>query len=322
MYNHISKITILLGGSMEKDDLKSLVTQMHKELLENIDLQKEANKEQVIDYLEDAIKTIKKIDDDRIDSIEHAKLAFTNVYKEIATKSISSYKRSNGKFEEISKLQKETFEEFKPHFIDVPSITNKFDEIQTHMTQEIQKANDIIKMLSSQIKDLEEDSHLDGLTKVFNRRALNKYLEQITKKGTLQHELHLLILDIDDFKSINDTYGHIVGDKILIFISNILRKTLRDGDKIFRYGGEEFVIILNRIQTQKCQEIAKRILHNISTNSLLYKGKTVTVTMSIGSTKYINGDTPESLIERADRALYRSKAAGKNQLNMENADGN
>jgi len=307
---------------MEKDDLKSLVTQMHKELLENIDSQEQANKEQVIKYLQDAIRTIRKIDDNKIDSIEHAKLAFTNAYKEIAKESLTSYKKTNGKFEELTKLHKETFEEFKPHFIDVPSITTKFNEIQSHMTHEIQKANEVIQMLSSQIKDLEEDSHLDGLTKVFNRKALNHYLEEITKKGSLQHELHLLILDIDDFKKINDTYGHIAGDKILIFLANLLRKTLRDGDKVFRYGGEEFVIILNRVDTNKCEEIARRILHNVSANTLLYKGESVKITMSIGSTRYVAGDTPESLIERADRALYKSKTKGKNQLNMENNNGN
>jgi diguanylate cyclase (GGDEF)-like protein len=310
-----------MGRIMEKDDLKSLVTQMYKELLKNIDSQQEANKEQIISYLEDAINTIKTIKDTEIDSIEHAKLAFTNAYKEIAKESISSYQQTNGKFEALSKRHQTTIEEAKDYLIDIPAITEQFDDIQMHMTQEIQKANTIIAQLSEQIKELEEDSNLDGLTKVFNRRALDRYLENVTKKGTLQHDLYLLILDIDDFKNINDTYGHIVGDKILIFISNLLRKTLRDGDKVFRYGGEEFVVILNRITKEKCEEIAKRILHTVRTNTLFYKGKSVKVTMSIGVTKYLSGDTSETLIERADKALYRSKERGKNQLNMEFKNG-
>jgi len=305
---------------MKKDDLKSLVTQMYKELLENINSQDKVNKEQVIDYLEDAICTLKKIDIET-DSIEHAKLAFTNSYKEIAKKSISSYKETNGKFEKLGKLHKSTLDEVKNNLIDIPAITNRFDEIQAHMTEEVQKANDIITQLNQQIKNLEEDSNLDGLTKVFNRRALDKYLESITKKGQLQHELHLLILDVDDFKSINDNYGHVVGDKVLIFIANLLRKTLRDGDKVFRYGGEEFVIILNRITAKKCEEIAHRILHNISTNALFYKGNSVNVTLSIGATKYMDGDDPESLVNRADRALYTSKGKGKNQMNVELKNG-
>ncbi len=301
---------------MKKDDLKSLVAQMYKELLQNIDSQENVNKAQVIDYLEDAICTFKKIDIET-DSIEHAKLTFTNTYKEIAKKSISSYKETNGKFEELGKLHKATLDEAKTHLIDLPSITSRFDEIQAHMTEEVQKANDVITQLNLQVKNLEEDSNLDGLTKVFNRRALDRYLGSITQKEHLKHELHLLILDIDDFKSINDTYGHVVGDKILIFIANLLRNTLRDGDKVFRYGGEEFVIILNRITAKKCEEIAERILHTISTNTLLYKGDSVNVTISIGATKYIDGDNPESLIDRADRALYTSKAQGKNRMNVE-----
>jgi diguanylate cyclase (GGDEF)-like protein len=130
------------------------------------------------------------------------------------------------------------------------------------------------------------------------------------------------MLDIDDFKKINDTYGHIVGDKVLIFIANLLRKTLRDGDKVFRYGGEEFVVILNRVTKEKCEEIAKRLLHVISTNKLLYKGDSVKVTISIGATNYIDGDTPDKLLARADKALYNSKKRGKNQLNMELTNGN
>ena len=302
---------------MEKDDLKSLVTQMYKELLENIDSQKEANKTQIINYLEDAIATIKKIDDADIDSQEHAKLLFTNAFKEIAKESLSSYKETNGKFEELSKLHKTTLNEVEECLIDIPQIKSRFNEIQTHMTEEVSKANSIITRLSKQIKELEEDSHLDGLTKIFNRKALDKYLANITKKGKLKHELHLLLLDIDDFKNINDTYGHVVGDKILIFIANLLRKTLREGDKVFRYGGEEFVIILNRVSIEKCEEIAKRILHTIGTNTLFYKGKSINVTVSIGATTYHEKDTAESLLERADKALYRSKKSGKNQLNME-----
>jgi len=306
---------------MKKDDLKSLVTQMYKELLDNIDSQKTANKEQVINYLEDAIDSIKKIDDDAIDSIEHAKLAFTNAYKEIAKKSLSSYKATNDKFEELEKMHQSALEEVQDQLIDLPAMTNKFSEIQSHMTEEVQKANSMITQLNMQIKALEEDSNLDGLTKVFNRRALDRYLEKVTKKGHIKHELHLLILDIDDFKSINDTYGHIAGDKVLIFIAHLLKNMLRDGDKVFRYGGEEFVIILNRITTAKCAEIAQRILKTTSTNTLFYKGKSINVTLSIGATRYVDGDTADELIARADKALYNSKKQGKNQLNQEIKNG-
>jgi len=185
------------------------------------------------------------------------------------------------------------------------------------MSEEVKRANEIITKLTTQVKDLEHSSNLDSLTKIFNRRALSSYLGNVCSKKRLPYDLHLLMLDIDDFKLINDKYGHIAGDKILIFIANILRKTLRDGDRIFRYGGEEFVIILNRVTPKICLEITTRILTLIRENQLIYKGESIKVTMSIGATQYSDSDTPESLIHRADSALYKSKNNGKDQMNTE-----
>jgi diguanylate cyclase (GGDEF)-like protein len=191
-------------------------------------------------------------------------------------------------------------------------VTQMYDE-----RTEIERANSIITELTFQVKELEKNSNLDPLTKVFNRRALTTYLNNICEKDDIPYDLHLLVLDIDDFKIINDTYGHIAGDKTLIFIANILRKTLRDGDKVFRYGGEEFIIVLNRITPEVCLEISNRILGLVRSNQLIYKGNSLDVTMSIGATKYSKGDSPDSIIDRADKALYKSKSGGKNQMNME-----
>jgi len=308
---------------MQKEDLKSLVTQMYDELISNIDAQEDATKEQVVSYLQDATNTIASINDDEINSIEHAKLAFSNAYKELVQKSLSSYKSTNNIFEELAQIHQETINECSEIHIDLPGITEKFNIIQSQMSNEVKRANQIITDLSIQVKELERSSNIDSLTKVFNRRALTTYLDNICSKGNIAYELHLLILDIDDFKVVNDTYGHIAGDKILIFIANMLRKTLRDGDKVFRYGGEEFVIILNRITPKSCQEITSRILKLIRSNRLIYKGKSLNVTMSIGGTMYQTGDTPDDIVSRADKALYKSKNNGKNQMNSEMAtDGN
>ncbi|WP_457748999.1 GGDEF domain-containing protein [Sulfurimonas sp.] len=306
---------------MKKDDLKSLVTQMYHELLDNINSQKEPNKEQVITYLQDAIITIQNIDEEDIDSIEHAKLAFSNAYKEIANKTLSSYKNTNNRFEKLSQIHEQTVQSCENQLIDMPSIKEKFNEVQNHMQQEVARANQVISELTTQVKELENSSNLDALTRIFNRRALDTYLKNICDKKKLEHELHILLLDIDDFKKINDKYGHIAGDKILIFVAKILRKALRDGDKVFRYGGEEFLIVLNRIDANTCQRIAGRILKLVSSNQLFYKGQAINVTMSIGATLFFSGDTPHKLIERADKALYKSKRSGKNQMHMELKNG-
>ena len=306
---------------MEKDDLKSLVTQIHQNLLEHIDSQDDANKEQVVNFLRDAVDIVSNISDDKIDSTEHAKSAFDNSYKEIATKSISSYQHTNKKFEQLTQLHEKAINDCSETTIDLPSIAEKFDDIQSHMMEEVKKANTIISQLSSQVETLERDSNLDSLTKVFNRRALSTHLDRICSQPDIKYELHLLIMDIDDFKVVNDTYGHIAGDKVLIFIANILKKTLRDGDKVFRYGGEEFIIILNRIDAIHCQTIATRLLNLIGKNKLIYKGEGLNVTISMGSTVYVKGDTPDTIIARADKALYNAKAQGKNRICSEVKNG-
>lgn len=302
---------------MQKDDLKSLVKQMYTNLLEQIEMQENATKEQLINYLQDAIEIVTDIDDDSADSISHAKLIFTNTYKNIAKDGLKSYKDTNSKFEELSQKHERVINEcFNPQ-IDLTLLTEKFNEIQVHMADEVKKANSVIASLSKQVKILEDTSNLDSLTKVFNRRALNSYLTTVCSNEKINYELHLLIIDLDDFKKINDSFGHVAGDKILIFIANILKKTLRDGDKVFRYGGEEFIIILNRLDNIHCQKITSRLLKLVSENKLIYKGENIRVTMSIGTTKLKPHDTPDSLITRADKALYKAKESGKNQMQSE-----
>ena len=301
---------------MQKNELISLINEMHKELLLNITSEPDASTEQVFNYLLESAEIIKNIDEskDNVHTNGYAESLFHNAYKEIAEKSLESYATTNANIEKLAILHEETINECHDTHIDLPNLTTKFNEIQEHMTEEVQKANQIITQLTNQVKVLEEKSNLDALTKVFNRHALSSHLNKVCSNKELKYSFHMLILDIDDFKNINDTYGHIAGDKILIFIANILRKTLRDGDKVFRYGGEEFIIILNRIDDNLCKKITERLLNLIRKNKLIYKGENLNVTMSIGTTKYIQTDTPDTLIARADKALYAAKKNGKDQM--------
>ncbi len=299
---------------MQKNDLKALIEEIYENLLERINVDENASKAQVVNYLKDAIDIVSNINDKDIDSIEHAKAAFNNSYKELVSQSLSSYKSTNQKFGELTQLNEQTLQKCNNKQIDLETLTTKFSEIQTHMTDEVKKANQIISELSEKVRTLEETTNLDPLTKVFNRRALISYLNGVCSNKSIPYTLHVLMLDIDHFKIINDTYGHIAGDKILIFISNILRKTLRDGDKIFRFGGEEFTVILNRNSDEDSEAIANRILKLICSNKLVYMGENISVTASIGMTKFIENDTPDTLLSRADKALYASKHNGKNMV--------
>jgi len=302
---------------MQKDELIALSNEMCKELLSIIDQQEGATKEQVANYLLESAQLIMNVSAKDMNSAGFAEALFHNAYKDIANKSLSSYASTNENIQKLNKMQEKTLIEYNAQHIDLSSLTHKFTDIQSHMSDEVKKANEIISQLTNQVKTLEEKSNLDSLTKVFNRRALATHLKSVCSNEELPYEFHMLILDIDDFKNINDKYGHLAGDKVLIFIANMLKKTLRDGDKVFRYGGEEFIIILNRIDAPHCKRITDRLLNLVRGNKLIYKGEALRVTMSIGTTSYVQGDTPDSIIARADKALYRAKNSGKNQMQAE-----
>ncbi len=274
--------------------------------------------------LEDAIAEVQK-NETLFDDIDYKSSTLvqtlnhlTSEYKDIAIESINSFETSNKNIQKITKTHEKSFEKLyetsSEGSIDMGAIKEKFSDMQEHIAKEVERANVEIAHLRQKVKLLEESSNEDPLTKTLNRRALTNYLHALCSKEIHTHDIHLLMLDIDNFKQINDKYGHIAGDKILIFIARILTKILREGDKIFRYGGEEFVIILNRIEENSCTKIAHRILELISGNTLVYKGETIRVTVSIGGTKLRPSDTPDEILNRADKALYEAKHAGKNRF--------
>ena len=302
---------------MARDELVSLIDELCLSIRDFLYNNEDVQKEQLAAYLKNSAKLIADISQHELSSYSKDKNLLADSYKDIAKDCLTSYEKTSTNISKLSEQHQEAIAKCEAEPIDLPMITSKFNEIQDHMIDEVARANSIISNLTSQIKDLEEKSNIDPLTKVFNRGALDSYIKELCDNVNKNYETHLLVIDIDDFKQINDKFGHIAGDKILIYISKILKRTLRDGDKVFRYGGEEFMVVLNRIQMEQCKIIANRLLKLIGENKLIYKGNTIGVTVSIGATQLKVGDTPDSFISRADKALYSSKHSGKNKLTME-----
>ncbi len=157
-------------------------------------------------------------------------------------------------------------------------------------------------------------SMTDTLTSLGNRRAALEKLKSLQERcGAGGFTFYLGLIDIDDFKSVNDTYGHAVGDEVLISIVNIITKSLRPGDIVARYGGEEFLIAMERISEQDCQRILERLLENISQSCVVVRGNEIVRTVSIGVTMISDEQMQiESALDKADQALYEAKHKGKN----------
>jgi len=153
----------------------------------------------------------------------------------------------------------------------------------------------------------------DDLTGFGNKRALDAGLHREAELS-VRHKtpLSILMLDVDHFKRINDTMGHIAGDKILKDLAATIKKSARQSDLCFRYGGEEFMVILDDTDAVQSINIAERVRLSVEQYTYNYKGKIIPVTISLGTATYEKNETLESFKDRADQALYKAKGQGRN----------
>jgi diguanylate cyclase (GGDEF)-like protein len=153
----------------------------------------------------------------------------------------------------------------------------------------------------------------DPLTGAGNRIALESSLErEMALAKRHQHPVALLVLDIDFFKKVNDTYGHSAGDCVLKDVARLMRNSCRKTDAVFRYGGEEFVVLLNQTDTEGAHIIAERLRQSIEGMTTTYNDIAINVTISIGVASMCGFDTVNTLFERGDRALYQAKKQRNN----------
>jgi len=182
--------------------------------------------------------------------------------------------------------------------------------------------NDMVARLRKNHEELQRISTLDSLTGLFNRNHLMKmfslYVDRFHRSGT---PFAILMADIDHFKKINDNHGHLVGDAVIGDISNIFATILRSVDTVGRYGGEEFLIILDDTQEEGARQVAERIRKTVENHDIAAGGKRLNVTISIGlATVCESAQTENDLINRADQALYKAKHGGRNRVESYSAE--
>jgi diguanylate cyclase (GGDEF)-like protein/PAS domain S-box-containing protein len=167
------------------------------------------------------------------------------------------------------------------------------------------------------LREAKELTLIDSLTEIFNRRGLETYLEnrffEFEKRGWV---FGISMLDVDDFKKINDAYGHNTGDEILKMISTILSGSSRAYDIVGRWGGEEFLVVFSHMNEALLKEITERHRVLVNTSCLDVNGGRICATVSGGATLVKEGDGIDSIVSRADAFLYRSKNSGKNRITI------
>jgi diguanylate cyclase (GGDEF)-like protein len=191
----------------------------------------------------------------------------------------------------------------------------RFEELDLRIKRVLREASfkrERLKLL----KELEKLAITDALTGLYNSRHFFAQIKtEIKRYSRYSRALSLLILDIDFFKKYNDTWGHLEGDKVLMRIGKTINSCMRSMDTAYRYGGEEFAILLPETGLQKACVVGARIKDNIS--SQVFEpapGIKESITVSIGATELVEGEDFRSFIRRTDKALYKSKDTGRNKL--------
>lgn len=170
-----------------------------------------------------------------------------------------------------------------------------------------------IRVLHSHQKILKKLASIDMHTGINNRYSLTVLAEkEISRSRRNEQPLSLLIIDIDLFKKVNDTYGHLCGDYIIKCVVDTIKSVLRTEDSVGRWGGEEFIVLLPNTDSQKVQYLAERLRLKVEKSLFTYEDKKISVTITLGGSTLGKNDTFNSLLSTADNALYKGKANGRN----------
>ena len=218
-----------------------------------------------------------------------------------------------GKMKPFSMIMQEANEE-------LGRLNYSYEQIVLELTQAKQNAEQLAIELKRSNDKLRELALRDGLTSLYNHRYFYEVLEsQLLNSQRYSHPISLMILDLDHFKKVNDTYGHPVGDLVLRETSKALVRLVRRSDIVARYGGEEFAIILPETGLASAKVLAQRLRRGVEQQMIQYNDKLISVTVSIGlaSSEMDDGEiTRESLISRGDHALYKAKWNGRNRIEI------
>ena len=171
--------------------------------------------------------------------------------------------------------------------------------------------------IGSYQKKLETMATTDKLTGLANRQIFDFLFTQTLKTNERQKSpLSMVLIDVDHFKQVNDTHGHAIGDKTLQEISTILQELVRGADVVFRWGGEEFLLLLSNCNRNQAAQLAERTRNRIQKQTLSYGKEKIQVTISLGVAEIYPRESSGDFIERADKALYRAKNAGRNRVEV------
>ncbi len=227
---------------------------------------------------------------------------------------LEQYSQKIGKTEDIGELLQLIAEVMREtRTVQTNALRSRDDLLMARKA--VEAAQEKIKQLEAELEQLSEKVQEDQLTGTLNRRGLEDAFEREAARADRQESLLCLaILDIDDFKQINDNHGHQTGDDALKYLARMVDETIRPTDIVARFGGEEFVILLPETGMDEAVAVMTRLQRNLTKKFFLHNNERLLMTFSAGVAQRISGETQDAVVARADKALYVAKQTGKNRV--------
>lgn len=194
------------------------------------------------------------------------------------------------------------------------------------LAREVEESRERVAVLEKELDAARDRALYDKLTQVYSRATLDDTLHQAIDSGESEGSWCFLLLDIDNFKDVNDSFGHLVGDAFLIKIARVIQEALETSatrSSLARYGGDEFGVVLPGATLARAVEVAESVRKRVESQRWKYNHegrlRSLASTVSIGAVEYCDGDTVSTLVQRADEALYRAKRQGRNRVAVGNS---
>jgi len=332
----LEAIELQVEGYLLKPVQKNAMVSLIKKLSKNITLEKEnIEQRKVLQYIIDSENSLSIITNGK--SVSFASKSFLNLFgvqdvKELNKKFISTLNIFSETDGSLSKINiEESLNDGNSFYETVKNISaidriitiKNIDENIKSFYLNISKTSDInylinltdITKIEEEREEVQKKVYTDTLTGVFNRNKFEEVFEYEIKQSRRYHTpFSMAILDIDHFKIFNDKYGHLIGDEVLIMLSQAMKNSIREADMFARWGGEEFVVLFNNT-TLKNAVISANKFKNIIGN--LEHKTAEKITASFGLTQFQENDTIKTMFERADKALYKAKNNGRNRIEFE-----
>jgi len=253
---------------------------------------------------------------------EHVRKDSTHELNEIVRNQVGTISTAMGEATDLNHLKASVQDQLKTIIGSMDQFIENESQREQALEQQLQSMQEQLEIVQAESQSIRKKLHCetlkaltDTLTDLPNREAFNERFSLERERFLrYQHSVSIAILDIDHFKHVNDTHGHLVGDRILQAFASKVKAMIRTTDFLARYGGEEFILIMPETTLESATALLEKIRAAIATMPLKQHGTTDTITVSAGLTTFQLGEKAEQLIERADQALYQAKDEGRNQI--------